>query len=54
MKLREAAKNIQTNWREIIIKLLDLYPEIENVHEIELIKIYPEVENILIVLITLI
>jgi uracil-DNA glycosylase len=52
MKLREAAMNIKTNWREIIIKLLDLYPEIENVYKMDYIhldgvhKIYPETENI--------
>ena len=52
MKLREAAMNIKTNWREIIIKLLDLYPEIENAYKMDYIhldgvhKIYPETENI--------
>ena len=52
MKLRKIAENIQTNWREIIIKLLDLYPEIENVYTMEsdtldgVHKIYPKFENI--------
>jgi uracil-DNA glycosylase len=52
MKLREAAMNIKTNWREIIIELLDLYPEIDNVYRMEsnnfdgVHKIYPEFKNI--------
>ena len=52
MNLIDSAENIQTNWREIIIKLLDLYPEIANVYKMEsnnldgVHKIYPKVENI--------
>lgn len=52
MNLIDSAENILTNWREIIIKLLDLYPEIANVYKMEsnnldgVHKIYPKVENI--------
>ena len=45
MKLREAAMNIKTNWREIIIKLLDLYPEIENVYKMDYIHLHNLVQT---------
>lgn len=52
MKLRNAAMDIDKNWREIIIKLLDLYPEIDNTYSLEsdnldgINTIYPKTNNI--------
>ena len=49
MNLREAAKNISKDWREIILKLLDSYPLIEDSYEKEssnFNKIYPKVKDI--------
>ena len=49
MNLREAAMNISKDWREIILKLLDSYPLIEDSYKKEssnFNKIYPKVKDI--------
>lgn len=52
MSLLEAAKNINTDWRDLLIKILQLNPQIQVAYDKELatfqeaMPIYPEINNI--------